>query len=81
LQSFRSELLATNFWKVRAGKSAGGREVEGLFVVLDETHRCDFEMTPRQWTKSTIARAVQSAIDRLKRDICEGSCPEPKEPD
>ena len=79
LQSFRSELLATKFWTLRPGKSPGGREVERLAVALDQTRRGDFEMTPGQWNRSPVTRAVQAAIDRLKMDICGGPCPEPKE--
>ena len=78
LAAFRSELAQTKFWRAPSPERRSAREVVRLAIRLDEVRHCDLEMKPAQWAKWAVARSVQGSLDRLKRDICGGPCPEPK---
>jgi hypothetical protein len=79
LAVLKSDLAGTKFWRLPNKGGDGAREVVSFSAKLDEDRTCDIKMKLSQWTKSAVALSVQAALDRLKREICGGSCPEPKE--
>jgi hypothetical protein len=76
--ALRRELEKTKFWRLSAAKSSTGREAERLYIDLGNGRRCDVEMSPTPWARSATARDIQAVIERLKSEVCEGACPEPR---
>jgi hypothetical protein len=77
LAQFKDEVARTKVWRLRPPTQSRG-EHDSLYLSLDQSRRCQFQTTPQYWSRSSAMQALQEAIDRLRRDVCEGSCPEPK---
>jgi hypothetical protein len=80
MESFKAELARSRVCSVPAPKRNSGEENDGIHLDLGPKQRCDLELSPRAWTRKPATRSVQLAIDRLRSEICEGACADPKPP-
>jgi hypothetical protein len=78
VSSLKAELLRTEVWRTPSQRHVQDGANESLFLDLGSSRRCRLQLSRASWMRTAATRAVQKTIDQLKKEICEGPCPEPK---
>jgi hypothetical protein len=75
----KADLLRTKVWLIEPEKRVPSRKNASLVLDLGMSQRCQLQMSSSRWLKTPGTREVQKVVDALKRDVCDGACPEPEQ--